>query len=362
MAIYPESETDRRVPRAALLDVVTRVFAGCGMDEADSGLLAETLVSSDMRGVHSHGVLRVPDYVGKLTGEGVDPAGRPRVVSRRGGALRVDGGNSMGQIGGTLAMDAAIDAARETGIAFAALGNSNHCGAMDWYTMRATRAGMIGLAGTNAIPTMAPLGGTDRIVGINPLSAALPGDGPPFVLDLSFGATAHGKIRVHAQKGAPIPEGWAQDAEGNPTTDAEVALSGLIQPIGGHKGVALGMMVGMLSSFLSDAGYGIESGNMKEGAFPGRDGQFFIAIDIAAFVEPAEFRRRVDAAAAQIRGSTRRAGVDRLLVPGELEADIEAEYARTDILLSAATIDGIAAAATGLGVDAAALFMDGAPA
>ena len=163
MAIYPQAETDRRVPREALLETVTRVFVGCGMSDADAGLLAETLVSSDMRGVHSHGVLRVPDYVAKLTREGADPAGRPRIVSRKGGAIRVDGGNSMGQIGGTFAMDAAIEAARETGIAFAALGNSNHCSGMDWYTMRAARAGMIGLAGTNAIPTMAPLGGTDRI-------------------------------------------------------------------------------------------------------------------------------------------------------------------------------------------------------
>ena len=121
MAIYPQAETDRRVPRAALLETVTRVFVGCGMSDADAGLLAETLVSSDMRGVHSHGVLRVPDYVAKLTCEGADPAGRPRVLSRKGGAIRVDGGNSMGQIGGTFAMDAAIEAARETGIAFAAL-------------------------------------------------------------------------------------------------------------------------------------------------------------------------------------------------------------------------------------------------
>ena len=359
MAIYPKAETDRRVTREALSDVVARVFRACGMGDADAGLLAETLVHSDLRGVHSHGVLRVPDYVGKLAREGVDPAGRPRVVARKGGAIRVDGGNSMGQIGGTFAMDAAIEAARETGIAFAALGNSNHCGAMDWYTMRAADAGMIGLAGTNAIPTMAPLGGTEKIVGINPLSAALPGGGAPFVLDFAFGATAHGKIRVYAQKGAPIPEGWARDAEGNMTTDATKALSGLIEPIGGHKGVALGMLVGMLSSFLSDAGYGTQSGNMKEGAFSGKDGQFFIAIDIAAFTDPAGFRGRVDAAMAQVHGSGRRAGVDRLLVPGEIEAGIEAEYARSGILLSAETLDGIAGAAAKLSVDAGALIEGG---
>lgn len=360
MAIYPKAESDRRIRPDALRNLVAGIFERCGMSRDDAGLLARTLVSSDMRGVHSHGVLRVPDYVGKLTRDGVDPAGRPGVVSRKGGAIRVDGGNSMGQIGGTFAMDLAIEAARENGIAFAALGNSNHCGAMDWYTLRAAEAGMIGLAGTNALPTMTPVGGADKIVGINPLSAALPGREAPFVLDFAFGATAHGKIRVYAQKGAPIPEGWALDDEGHPTTDATRALSGLIQPIGDHKGVALGMMVGMLSSLLSGAGYGLESGNMVDGAAAGKDGQFFIAIDIAAFVDPDEFRGRVDAAIAQVHSAARRPDVDRLLVPGEIEAGFEEEYGRLGILLSAETLDGIAETAEALNVDAAALFADGA--
>jgi LDH2 family malate/lactate/ureidoglycolate dehydrogenase len=119
---------------------------------------------------------------------------------------------------------------------------------MDWYTLMAVRAGMIGLAGTNALPTMAPWGGTEKIVGINPLSIAMPAKRhSPFVFDFAFGATAHGKIRVYHQKGSPLPEGWAFDADGQPTTDATQALSGLIQPIGQHKGVGLGMAIGMIS-------------------------------------------------------------------------------------------------------------------
>ena len=357
MAIYPKVETDRRIAPADLLDLATRIFAACGMPAADARLLAETLVHSDRRGVHSHGVLRIPDYVGKLTREGVDPRGEPRIVSERGGAIRVDGANTMGQIGGTFAMDRAIAVARGgVGIAFAALGNSNHCGAMDWYTMRASRAGMIGLAGTNALPTMAPVGGTAKVVGINPLSVAMPGDAGTFVLDLAFGATAHGKIRVYDQKGVAIPEGWAFDEDGRPTTDAARAMRGLIQPIGGHKGVALGMMVGMLSSFLSGAGYGVETGNMVDGPTAGRDGQFFVAIDIAAFLDPAEFRARVDGALDEIHASDRREGVERLFVPGDIEAAFELEYDRDGILLAASTLDDVAAAAGELDVDAGILF------
>jgi LDH2 family malate/lactate/ureidoglycolate dehydrogenase len=357
MALYPESETDRRVATAELLNVATAIFTATGMAAGDAALLAETLVHSDRRGVHSHGVIRIPDYVAKLTRDGVDPRGRPKVVSRRAGAIVVDGGNSMGQIGGTFAMDEAVDAARQYGIAYAALRGSNHCGALDWYTLRAAAAGMIGIAGTNALPTMAPWGGIDKIVGINPLSIAMPGgDSRPFVLDFAFGATAHGKIRVYHQKGASIPEGWAFDEQGNPTTDTAKALAGLIQPIGGHKGVALGMAIGMLSSLLSGAAYGTESGNMADGAIAGVDGQFFIAIDIAAFTEPAAFGARVDAIRRQLYGSRKRADVERLYAPGDIEAAFEAAAEREGaIVLPAPTLSDIAFEAQQLGVDAGEL-------
>jgi LDH2 family malate/lactate/ureidoglycolate dehydrogenase len=355
VAVYPKSETDRVVSTDVLLELSAAIFAACGMSGAHAALLGETLVHSDRRGVHSHGVIRIPDYVRKLTVDGVDPQSTPTVVSGRAGAIVVDGGNSMGQVGGTFAMDAAIAAARDNGIAFAALRGSNHCGALDWYTLRASRAGMIGLAGTNALPTMAPWGGIDKIVGINPLSIALPGgSGGPFVLDFAFGATAHGKIRVYHQKGADIPEGWAFDTEGNPTTKTAEALQGLIQPIGGHKGVALGMAVGMLSTLLSGAAYGTQSGNMVDGAKVGVDGQFFIAIDVASFTDLETFRERVDAVRDEVHGSRRRAGVPRLYVPGELEAEYEAK-AKAAIVLSAQTINDILAEAEKLGIDAAGL-------
>ena len=135
----------------------------------DANLLAESLVHADLRGIHSHGVLRIPDYVKKLTKDGVNPRGRPRIVSERAATIVIDGGNSMGQIGGAFAMKRVIKKARGLGLALAAVRGSNHCGAMDWYTLMATRTDMIGLAGTNALPTMAPWGGTEKIVGINPL-------------------------------------------------------------------------------------------------------------------------------------------------------------------------------------------------
>jgi LDH2 family malate/lactate/ureidoglycolate dehydrogenase len=350
MAIYPQTESDQRLAAADLQRVVEEIFAACGMGEEDANLLAATLVHADLRGVHSHGTLRVPDYVRKLTVDGVNPRGRPRIVSGKGAALVIDADNSMGQIAGTFAMRAAIEQARITGLAFAAVRGSNHCGALDWYTLMAARADMVGLAGTNALPTMAPWGGIDKIVGINPLSIAFPGRHmKPFVLDFAFGATAHGKIRVYHQKGSAIPNGWAFDKEGRPTTDAAAALDGLIQPIGGHKGVGLGMAIGMLSSLLSGAAYGTESGNMTEGAKVGVDGHFFMAIDLAAFGEAEAVKGRVDAIAEEVHQSRRAEGTPRLFIPGEIEDEIEADYAANGILLARETVGGIRSVARTLG-------------
>jgi LDH2 family malate/lactate/ureidoglycolate dehydrogenase len=356
MAEYPGAERERRFAYDELSAVVAEIFRGCGMQGADAALLADSLVHADSRGIHSHGVMRVPDYVHKLTKGGVDPRGRPRVVAERVAALRIDAGNAMGQIGGAFAMRSAIGRARTTGVALAAVGGSNHCGALDYWVLMAVREGMIGLATTNALPTMAPWGGIDRIVGLNPLGIGIPaGEEPPFVLDIALGATAHGKIRIYKQKGEPIPPGWAFDALGRPTTDIDAALTGLIQPIGQHKGVGLAVAMGVLSTLLSGAGYGTESGNMVDGPVAGADGHVFAAIDIAAFEEPARFRARMDGVIRQYHESRRAPGFARTWIPGHLEADIAARYLRDGIPLNDETVKGLAEAAARLGVEAPGL-------
>ena len=351
MAQYPGSENERRIMPSELRQAAAAIFAACGMGEADADLLAGALVAADQRGIHSHGTLRVPDYVEKLTRGGVDPRGRPRLASESGAALVVDAGNAMGQVAASFAMTAAIERARTTRVAIAAVRNSNHCGAMDHWAAMALPHDMIGIATTNALPTMAPWGGIDKIVGINPLAIAIPSrDEAPIVLDIAFGATAHGKIRVYHQKGEPIPEGWAFDATGRPTTDAAAALAGLIQPIGGHKGVGLGIVMGILSALLSGASYGTELGNMVDGPRAGHDGHLFGAIDIAAFQPVAAFKARVDDVSRQIRESSRRADVDRLYPPGLLEAEFEQRYAVEGIPLNDETIAGIQSAARRVGI------------
>src|SRR5262245_11262686 len=139
MVAYPDTERERRVPQARLLALIGAVFRRCGMSDRDAALLADTVVTADLEGVHSHGVIRIPEYVKKLTAGGVDPRGEPRVARERGAALVVDGGNSMGQVATAFATRVAIEAARRHGIAAVAIRGSNHCGALGYYTRRIAR-------------------------------------------------------------------------------------------------------------------------------------------------------------------------------------------------------------------------------
>ena len=355
MSAYPATENENRIPFDDLRGLVSAIFKQCGMSDADAHLLADSLAHADLRGVHSHGVLRVPEYVAKLAGK-VNPRGRPRVVKDSASALLIDGDNSMGQIGARFAMQQAIERARTSNVALAAVRGSNHCGAMAYYALQALPHDMIGWAATNALPTMAPWGGVDKIVGINPLAVAIPAaEEPPLVLDAAFSGSSHGKIRVYHQKGFDIPPNWAFDAAGEPTTDAALAIEGLLQPIGGYKGVGLAVVMGVLSALLSGAGYGTELGNMVDGPKAGRDGHFFLAINIAAFEDPAVFKARVDALIRQIQAGRRMAGVERLYAPGGLEAETEARYREQGIPLNEETIAGLRGAAAKRGVNSSAL-------
>jgi len=317
--------------------------------------LAHSLVNADQRGIHSHGTAHLPDYVRKLLRGGVDPKGEPRLTLDAGAALKIDCGNAMGQIGMAFAMELIVARAATTGVAFAAVGGSNHCGALYYFARMALKHHMIGLCSTNSIPTMAPVGGLDKVVGLSPLCIAIPGSKDNFVLDTSFGETARGRIAVYAQKGQPLPDGWACDAEGRPTTDAKTALRGLICPIGGHKGVGLGMAMGMVSSLLSGSSYGTELGDLTNGARPGRDGHFCMAIDISKFEPVDEVRSRVDSILAEVRGGRRAGGVDRLYTPGETSEALECEYARDGIPLNDETIQNILRSAKDVGADATVL-------
>ena len=355
MTAYPEKE--QPVNDDELRTLVTTIFEHCGMNARDAGLLADSLVFADLRGVYSHGVLRVPEYVKKLTDDGVNPQGRPKVVQDSGACMVVDGGNSMGQIGVHFAMEQVIERARTTGIAAAAIRGSNHCGALAYFAVQALEHDMIGLATTNALPTMAPWGGAERILGINPLAIAIPaGDEFPIVYDAAFSGSSHGKIRIHHQKGLTWPEGWALDSEGNPTTDPAVAINGLLMPIGSFKGTGLAMIMGILSSMLSGASYGTELGNMEEGPKPGQDGHFVAAIRIGAFEDITHFKSRIDSAVRQIHECRLAEGFEQIYAPGEKEYINQEAHLCDGIPLNPVTLADLRQVACNLGIEATQLL------
>lgn len=340
---YPIVESDSRVSGPHLLARVEAIFACCGMIPEDAHLLADSLVTADARGVHSHGVLRVPEYVRKLLRDGVNPRGRPHIIREFGAIALLDACNSMGQVACAAAMKNAMGCAGRFGIGAVAVRGSNHCGALFYTSMQALKNGMIGLVTTNAVPTMAPWGGRDKILGINPIAVAIPsGDEPPIIYDAAFSMSSHGKIRVYHQKGLRLPEGWALDPSGRPTTDSAAAIAGLLQPIGAFKGAGLAVISGVLSSFLSGAAFGTELGDMVTGPAAGRDGHFVMAIQVSAFEDFDRFTRRVDGLVRQIRNCKPAAGFERCYAPGELEYETELRYGVAGIPLSAETLAGLA--------------------
>lgn len=341
-----------RVDAEELLELVATVFERCGMSQADAALLADSLVDADLCGTHSHGVLRVPEYVEKLTVKGVNPTAKPEVVGQGPSFVIVDGRNSMGQIGAALAMREVIGKAAQTGIAAGAIRGSNHCGAMAYFARMALPHDMIGIATTNALPTMAPWGGAERILGINPIAISVPaGKMIPIVYDAAFSGSSHGKIRLYQQQGMRLPEGWVLDREGQPTTDPMAAIDGLLAPIGGFKGAGLAMIMGILSSMLSGACYGTELGSIEGGPIPGEDGHFVAAIHIASFEDVERFKSRVDAAIQQIHACRLAPGFDRVYAPGELETIRCTEYRAKGIPLNRVTLADLRKTAEQLDMD-----------
>jgi len=259
----------------------------------------------------------------------------------------------MGQIGMRFAMANAIERAATTGIAAVAVRGSNHCGALAPYVLQAVAADTIGVVTTNALPTMAPWGGAERLLGINPLGVGIPaGAELAIIYDAAFSASAHGKIRVFQQRGQPLPEGWALDTAGRPTTDAAAAIDGLSLPIGEFKGANLAFVMGILSSMLSGASYGSELGDMYRGPTPGQDGHFACAIRISAFEEPGRFKERIDAAIQELHAARLAPGFDRVYAPGEKEFLTERSYRQSGIPLTRQTIGDVLSTAERLGVRA----------
>jgi len=323
----------KQYPNEQLVTLTARLAQAAGMRAEDAQIFADALVDADLHGVSTHGLSRLNIYLKRIELGLIDPKAELRVDRQAEAILALDAGNGLGQVQAVKALEMLIPMAEKNGIAAAAIRNSQHFGALSYYCNRAAERGCVLLAMTNCEPAMSPAGGADAFFGTNPIAASFPtGKGFAIKIDLSTSAIARGNIIAAAKKNEPIPLGWALDADGQPTTDPERALVGTVLTMAGHKGYALALMVEMLSGVLSGAAIGSDIGSMYKNLDRKQDvGHFFCLLHINAFMDYAEFIRRVDETIDRLKAGKKMAGVDEILVPGERSSRIAKENKKNGV-------------------------------
>ena len=289
------------LPEAEAL--VRKALSAAGANPTMAGTTARALVAAEAAGQAGHGLSRVPQYAAFLRNGRADGKAVPVVVNERGGAALVDARHGLAYPALALAEREAAWRARAHGVAYVGVTNSHHSGAMGLPVERLAGLGLVALAFTNSPSAMPVPGGRRPLMGTNPIAAAFPRrDGPPLVIDLALSEVARGRIMVAAKEGRPIPLGWALDSDGNPTTDAQAALSGAMMAMGGTKGALLAMVVELLCVALTGAAFGFEADSFfkDEGNRP-RLGQALLVVDPGALAGSAVFLSRVDALVAAMR-------------------------------------------------------------
>jgi LDH2 family malate/lactate/ureidoglycolate dehydrogenase len=342
-----------RVSGEPLNRFCTEVLIRLGVPLEQAMAIASNLIAADLQGVASHGVVRFPIYVDRLLAGVVNPRPSVRIIRETETTAVVDGDNGMGQWVAMRAMQIAIDKGLSGTCAFVSVRNSNHFGAAAYYSQMAVPHDMIGFSFTiGGINHMTPWGGTQAILGNNPLSIALPaGEERPIVLDMACSVAARGKIIVAAKDGTSIPDDWATGPDGQATTDPVEALKGFVLPIGGPKGYSLTLVIGLLSTMLSGAAFGSEVTDMYEDLERKQNvGHLFGVLPIACFESLELYKKRIDEAIREIRGVPRAQGVERIYLPGEREQLLAEEHARSGILIKRPVWDELLELGKRLGV------------
>jgi len=331
--------TTERISAADLEKVMTSALARSGANAAMAKATARALVAAECEGIASHGASRIPQYCGHLKNGRANGAAVPEVKGGKAAACVVDAKGGLAFEALRVAGEEAVRRAREFGVSYVAVTNSNHFGVAAYHLETLAAAGLVGLVMGNSPAAMPAWGGKRALFGTNPVAAVFPRRAAPAIsIDLSLSAVARGKIMVAARDGNPIPEGWALDAEGRPTTDAKAALAGSMLPAGGVKGAMLALTVELLACALSGAAYGFESDSFftEEGRTT-RIGQAILAIDPRALAGNDVYLERVEtlveamSADPEVRlpGERRRRNADEarrdgVSIPSDLMAKIRA--------------------------------------
>ena len=297
-----------------LLKTSSEILASLGLSPEDADAVVDTIKYANSHGVPTHGAGRLPLYAKNIASGAIDPRAVPEVVVDSGAVGVVDGMDALGQVAAKAAMTLALEKVRAHGVSVVAVRNSNNFGTAGYYGAWAAEEGCGAIIMANASPALAPTGGTKALFGTNPICMAMPGvEGhAPIVLDMATTVVARTKIRSAAKEGAPIPEDWALDADGKPTTSADDALKGTLLPIGGHKGYGLSLFVDLLAGLLAQGAFAGGVAALSDTSRPSRNGHVFILFDIARFMDGDAYRASFET----LLGRVRECG-EEVLLPGE---------------------------------------------
>lgn len=313
------------------------VFIRAGMPPEDAAIEAEVLVWANLRGVDSHGVLRIPSYVASVEAGGMNPKPDIRIEKETPAIMLIEADHAFGPVVTTFAMKRLIQKARAVGIGWGLIRNTTHQGAMGYYALMAAKEGMAGIALVCNPPNMAPYGARAAGVHNSPIAIAVPAkDRRPLVLDMATSVAAGGKVSLAADKGIPLPEGWALDKDGNPTTDPHKVAA--LLPFGGAKASGLALMFECLSSLMVGNPL-LEPTLLGTGSVRrGTQNSVVAAIDIGMFTDVEDYREHADNLIAGIKGLPKAEGFDEILVPGEPEDRVWDERMEQGIPLPEGTV------------------------
>jgi len=338
---------DLRIAAEPLKSFIQDVFTAAGMPAADAAMEADVLIWANLRGIDSHGVLRLAWYLDMIATGQMNPRPNIRTIKETPAVLYLDADKAVGPVATIPAMQRVMEKARTVGIGWAVLRNITHQGAMAYYAQMAAQADMIGMAIVCSPPNMAPFGAKAAGLHNSPIAIAAPaGKHRPLSLDMATSVAAGGKLWLAQDKGVPLGDGWALDAAGNPTTDAHAAS--ILLPAGGPKGSGLALMFQALTSIL--AGNPLITPRLNDGVNIHNQNSVVAAIDIELFIDPADFKQEVDDTIDALKRLPRADGFDDVLMPGEPEFAVFDERSANGIPLPPGTLQKLRDASAKFGV------------
>ncbi len=333
---------DQRVDADALETFTRQVFEKAGLPPEDAAVEAEVLVWANLRGVDSHGVQRIPSYLDMIESGGMNPTPDIKTIKESPALLFVDADRAMGPVVTVKAMNAVIEKAKNVGIGWALIRKVTHQGAMGYYAEMAATQGLAGIAIVCSPPNMAPFGAKAAGVHNSPIAFSFPaGKRKHVTLDMATSIAAGGKLSVAADKRVPIPDTWALDAEGRPTTDPSTAS--VLMPAGGPKGSGLALIFQCLTSQMANNPLVVPALRGEKGLH--NQNSVVAAVDISFFTDVDEYRTQLDDLVDEIKKLPRADGVDEIFTPGEPEQRMFEDRSANGIPLPPGTVEKLRSSA-----------------